>query len=516
MSPHPFRLSPNAAQVLAGSPAPSICNMAEARRTHVLTLRKLARSVDVTQAKDSASKDKVMAMITAIKGKRLSPKQRSVLGGAETAYLGTFQPQGCSDNASANSGGALLRGRSFMLTYNWDFMAANSPDETPKADTRELLWGVWCAWMPQLVQQLGVVRFTSKMEESLNSSLAGRVHFHLKVDLEKALDRVHVRVFAFHGIKPDAQSTVVAADPTPGIIRRKARGANQLEASNRGHFYVWVWKKGSLFRDTNWHPWQQYRVQGKWLDDLLTDQKLDSDTYEAYALRVGIGYADRKRNLDVVRAAHREAWVDTRMACVDAELAKIRAPFRTFEEVKRWEDSFLQLDFRWKLLALVADSAAGKSNYAESLFDNPLVLTVEDADALDLKSFECDRHDGIVLDNCNSWGQILKWRAVLQARNAKSRGGQSATNVFSYVQYLFGVAIVATFDWDTPDAYLVDDSHPKRSRWLLKNCVFVRLAAGDTFFVQGKVPQQRPDNTFSLFAATVKRRRQQVQAAPVS
>ena len=136
--------------------------MAETRRGIVLTLRKLARSVDVTQAKDTASNDKVMAMITSIKGKRLSPKQCSVLGGAEAAYLRTFQPQGSSDNPSANSGGALLRGRSFMLTYNWDLMAANFSEETPKVDTRELLWEAWCAWMPQLVQQLGVVRFTSK------------------------------------------------------------------------------------------------------------------------------------------------------------------------------------------------------------------------------------------------------------------------------------------------------------------------------------------------------------------
>ena len=107
----------------------------------------------------------------------------------------------------------------------------------------------------------------------------------------------------------------------------------------------------------------------------------------------------------------------------------------------------------------------------------------------------------------------MKWRAVLQARNGMSRGGQSATNVYSYVEYLFGVAVVATLDWDTPDSYLVDEAHPDRSRWLLKNCVFLRLEAGDTFYKKDKVPATKPPNAFSLFAGTVKRRRLREQQA---
>ena len=96
---------------------------------------------------------------------------------------------------------------------------------------------------------------------------------------------------------------------------------------------------------------------------------------------------------------------------------------------------------------------------------------------------------------------------MLQARNAKSRGGQSATNVFSYVQYLYGVAVVATLDLDTPDAHLVDEADARRSRWLLKNCVIVRLPSGEAFYDTLRVPKLQLDNRFSLFADTVKRRR---------
>ena len=62
-----------------------------------------------------------------------------------------------------------------------------------------------------------------------------------------------------------------------------------------------------------------------------------------------------------------------------------------------------------------------------------------------------------MLDNVNSWGQFLAWRAVLQARNTLSKGGQSATNIYAYAQYLYGVAIVATVDTDAPDSYLVEE-----------------------------------------------------------
>ena len=62
-----------------------------------------------------------------------------------------------------------------------------------------------------------------------------------------------------------------------------------------------------------------------------------------------------------------------------------------------------------------------------------------------------------MLDNVNSWGQLLAWRAVLQARNTLSKGGQSATNIYACAQYLCGVAIVATVDADAPDYYLVEE-----------------------------------------------------------
>ena len=181
--------------------------------------------------------------------------------------------------------------------------------------------------------------------------------------------------------------------------------------------------------------------------------------------------------------------------------------------VAAWQDSFLKLDFRWKILVLCADSASGKSNFAEHLFDNPFIVTVEGVQHLDLKGLRHDRHDGLVLDNVNSWGQLLQWRAVLQARNSKSKGGQSATNAYAYEQYLFSMAVVATIDLDTPDAYLVDDGSPDKSNWLMRNCTVLRLRPGDAFYDKSLVPRKVLPNRFGLYAATIKRRRSAAGAA---
>ena len=73
---------------------------------------------------------------------------------------------------------------------------------------------------------------------------------------------------------------------------------------------------------------------------------------------------------------------------------------------------------------------------------------------------------------------------------------------------MYGVPVVATVDLDAPDSHLADPSSNNRSKWLLKNCVFVRLAAGSTFYNSTRVPKRKVRNRFSLFAETVKKRRQ--------
>ena len=241
------------------------------------------------------------------------------------------------------------------------------PDGTAAATSCGALWRLWKEFKTAKKKEAGVYRSSITMEASLHSDLDGRVHFHWKVDCKDAFDDPDTGRFAFHGVFPDARPTIVSA------ASRQARGANQAEASNRGHFYCWAPKLGSLKSGSNWKPWENYRVMGKWIDDLWTDGKLEHSVYEELSLKVRVNHSNRKRDLDLVLAAEKEARVDASIAVVDKELAKLRAPFRKFQEVVDWQSTFLHLRFRWQLLVLVADSASGKSMFAESLFDTPYV-----------------------------------------------------------------------------------------------------------------------------------------------
>jgi hypothetical protein len=476
----------------------AVMSASRERKELAQELRRLARCAGVPPARDDASKAKMTEMMVALRAAPgLDPATQASAEATFQRYERTFA------KAHQEPETFRMRGRSFLFTYNWGFLDKAFPDGTPHASSVDDLWRLWCDWKSGAMQRLGVKQSTSTIEASLHSEATNRVHIHWKVNLDKAVDQLTTKGFDFFGVRPDARSTVVPVERG----RRKPRGMNFQEASNRAHFYTWVAKVGTLRVDTNYMPFSEYRVMGKWLEDLWSTGKLTHESYEGLSLRVRVGHAGRMRDVDVVAAREKERRVDLHMAQVDAELAKLRAPFRHFPEVEAWEDSFLKLDFRWKLLVLVADSASGKSSFAESLFETPYILTVESAEHLDLKAFDRDVNDGLVLDNVNTWGQLLRWRAVLQARNAKSWGGQSATNMLAYVQYLFGVAVVATIDLDAPDSHLVEAGHAESSNWLLKNCVIVRLHAGDAFYDRGAVPHAVVENTFSRFAQTVKRRR---------
>ena len=81
-----------------------------------------------------------------------------------------------------------------------------------------------------------------------------------------------------------------------------------------------------------------------------------------------------------------------------------------------WEATFLRGRPRYRFLIPHAGSRAVKTNFAESRFENRFVVTVEDNPGLGLEGFVRAAHDGIVLDNCNTSGRRLAWRAMLQAR----------------------------------------------------------------------------------------------------
>ena len=70
-----------------------------------------------------------------------------------------------------------------------------------------------------------------------------------------------------------------------------------------------------------------------------------------------------------------------------------------------------------------------------------------------VKGFDRAAHDGVVLDNCKSFGQRVS-------------------------QYLFRIPIVVAVDCDAGDANLMETTSRRRSKWLLGNTVDLRLEPG--------------------------------------
>jgi len=145
------------------------------------------------------------------------------------------------------------------LTYNWDFLGKPLKDGTPAPADASSLWELWKAWKAEKKEELNVFRSTSTLEQSLESTLEGRLHLHWKVELRKAIDHTTLDSFLFHGVRPDARS------PWQEEGGKTARGASYAQSNNRTHFYVWAPKFGTLFVCANWKPFRDYRVNGKWL-----------------------------------------------------------------------------------------------------------------------------------------------------------------------------------------------------------------------------------------------------------
>jgi hypothetical protein len=201
-----------------------------------------------------------------------------------------------------------------MFTFNWDFFGRAFPDGSPPVGTPGELWHLWKTWKTDMKAKLQIERSTSTLERSLNSRVPDRVHIHWKVDLETAIDMTSTETFWFKGVRPDVGTT---SELLPGGTggSKQARGTTFREASNRAHFYCWVNKAGSLKSGSNWKPFRNYRVNGRWLEDLWGDGKLDDDVYMHFSMEVRRGHLGRKREMEAVRADRREARINQRILC---------------------------------------------------------------------------------------------------------------------------------------------------------------------------------------------------------
>ncbi|CAE7816616.1 unnamed protein product [Symbiodinium sp. CCMP2592] len=265
----------------------------------------------------------------------------------------------------------------------------------------------------------------------------------------------------------------------------KARGGHVQVSRNRAHFYVYCSKVGTLWSFTNYWPFVDYEVQPFWLMGWWATGKLSNKQYKSYLLKCKKSYRGLLQNFEAVVHSENALQLEEYRETVVQILASARLPFRSHDDpLFPCLPHFLE-QFRWardrcKLYALQGPSQAAKTSFVKSLFKSPFVLTIQGQDVLNLQSFQYGRHDALILDNLVEWSLILKYRALLQANVDLHMLGESATGIYSYSVFLWGVPICVTLDAD------VDSTPFLASEWLQANVYRDVLPVGAKCYLEGE------------------------------
>jgi len=325
-----------------------------------------------------------------------------------------------------------LRGRAFLATWNSiEFGTEPGQWRVTFAAFLEFLRTTVQAWRPHK-------EWTAKMERSLQSSDAGRVHLHAYFSgFPEEIDTADLEALEFHGAKPRLD------------VNRERRGpAFWSKAKWHGHFYTYCSEKeGSLHWETNVMPWVVYTPEAWWIVRLWTAHKIGHAGYLSLSARARDGHTRRKADVEAVKVTEAKE----RHAKEKAEAAEILAAkwcsFRALPKaVTDWRDQYLVPDKRYKPLVLWGPSGTGKTELAKSLFGEAttLVVDVENTVSPCLREFDRERHKCVVFDEMQGVQFILGNKKLMQAHLDGARLGKSPTGGWEYDVWLWRIPLVCT------------------------------------------------------------------------
>ena len=303
---------------------------------------------------------------------------------------------------------------------------------------------------------------------TMEANTDGGVHIHLMLQFMCEQDR-GVNGFLFQNRRPNVS--------TNDYLGEGLWGKRHQQSIDRGMFYVFADKvgtqrtpEGELCVAGDYLPcWVQakkkYRVLGKWAFSLWQERKLTHEVYEEYLFLARDGVVGRKRNLDMVvdweNGKRRKAEIAARTAEIKAD-PNIFQPFPIVPAAQAWLAVFEKPAMRYPLMVVVGRSHTGKTEWAQSLFKNPLVLEIAELTHFPEKMRSFDRHknDGLVLDDLRDLLFLGRHQDKLQGKYNKEVEFASTTGgTCAYFQDLYRVPVVATVNHSTEnlDALLTHD-----------------------------------------------------------
>jgi hypothetical protein len=265
--------------------------------------------------------------------------------------------------------------------------------------------------------------------------------------------------FIFEGRRPNASSSDYLGE---GYCKRRMQ-----PSIDRGMFYVWADKKGTqrdhqgdLCVAGNYAPcWTtgafKYEVKGAWPEKLWKQRKLTTEIYENYLYLSRDGVPARKRNLDAVREQE-QAVAEQKLIEVNTKrLRSNPALYQVFPQVPAvlaWLALFLKDDLRYPIMIVCGASFTGKTEWAKSLFLNPLELKIGPLTTFpeSMRLFDRTKHDGIILDDVRDLAFLSDNQDKLQGKyDARVEFATTPGGTCAYKKYLFAVPVVATINFST-------------------------------------------------------------------
>ena len=265
-------------------------------------------------------------------------------------------------------------------------------------------WARFLGFIRRSLRNWGVKHWKGTMETNQD----GTHHLHLMLEFLQKKD-CSARGFAFNGRCPNARAN--------DLLGEAWCGRRWSASVDRGHFYVWANKKGtvrdaagSLCVAANYEPaWtgaaERYEVRAEWPERLWKQYKLaDRVYYDEYLFLCKDKVPAKKRNFDMFTAWDRARTLERE---IEQRSLRVRSnpvlyqPFGRAMQAEEYLASFQEDAMRYPVLLVHAPSRAGKSEWAVSLFKKPLYLEIG---ALGLwppgmKQLDRNVHDGLVLDD---------------------------------------------------------------------------------------------------------------------
>ena len=329
---------------------------------------------------------------------------------------------------------------------------------------------------------------------SMESCASGAPHCHLMLQFTSATHR-QVDEFCFEKCRPNASTTDLCGE---GLCRKQWQ-----RSVDRGFFYVYADKigtvqavSGDMLTQGNYLPcWtsseRNYQVLGKWPETLWKQRKISTSVYEQYLYLSRDGVVSRHRNLTLCREQEQRLEAE---AAVQERIKRIRGnpelfhPFPQIPSAQKWLQEFQKDALRYPILIVLGPSRKGKTEWAKSLFKQPLEVKIGSLTFFpdSLRAFKHGFHDGLVLDDVRDLQFVVDHQEKLQGKyDCLVEFGSTAGGTCAYHLDLFGVPVVATINLSTKNLQFLDShdwlANPGNrvlvhfgceNEWALNSCAF--------------------------------------------